>query len=51
VQALVLALASARVELQELTVGVDLDGQQERHLQNRLRLPKSLRMRFFSVKE
>ena len=40
-----------RVRLQEPAIGIELDGQQVRHSRMPGCLPKSLRMRFFSVKE
>jgi hypothetical protein len=51
VQTLVFTLVWIGIQLQELAIGVDLYGQQERHVQHAGRLPKSLRMRFFSVNE
>src|SRR5690606_12460942 len=42
VQALVLALGGVDVLLQELAVGVDLDGEQERHLEDRTALAEVL---------
>src|SRR5690606_16094106 len=42
VQALVLALAGLDVRLQELAVGVDLDREQERHLEDRAALAEVL---------